>query len=180
MEKLIEKTILALKQITNRRYYRTERGFSAELYAYLKCQLYGSDLFPKEAILELEYQKSSLLHYEQTQRPDIIIHIPIESGITWDRRENNFAVYALKLNGRNTEAKSDFDKLDKMFESLNYRVGFFINICPNLSTYLNEYVGSYKERIHEVSITNEGGIVSIKHAFFKENEIEIIEYNAHQ
>ncbi len=166
VEQVINKTSLAIKQITTPRYYRTERGFVSEFYKELSRQFENDNPFPNHTILESEVQKSSAKHYGINQRPDILIHIPIETGLTTNANENNFVVYAFKLNGAQSKAVEDFDKLDQMFNLLNYEIGIFINISSYPTSYLNKYQGQFRDRIHEFSIALAGGQVLINHTHF--------------
>src|ERR1700756_560363 len=134
---IINRTIAALKQITVPRYFTTERGFATEFYCQLK-NLNVLELY-ENAILETEVQKRRDDHYGVRQRPDILIHIPIETGLTTHANENNFVVYAFKLEGGNNEVDADFEKLDEMFEYLNYAVGIFININSHPTVSLGRY-----------------------------------------
>lgn len=165
MDELINISVLALRQITIPRYYRTERGFVAEYYCHLR-RLDVVNLFPEHTILEIEVQKRHDDHYGITQRPDLLIHIPIETGLTKNANENNFVVYAFKLNGKTARIAEDFAKLDQMFEFLNYGIGFFVNIGAYPTTYLNNYQGNYKSGIHEFSTALRDEKVLIKHSFF--------------
>lgn len=168
VEQIINKTCLAIRQITTPRYYTTERGFVPEFYKELSRQFENDNPFPNNTILESEVQKSSAKHYGIKQRPDILIHIPIETGLTTHANENNFVVYAFKLNATQAKAVEDFDKLEQMFNLLNYEIGIFINISSHPTSYLNNYQGQFRNRIHEFSIALAGGQVLINHTYFVE------------
>ncbi len=174
MEELINITVLAFRKIITPRYYRTERGFVTEFYKHLSNEIENSDLFPEGTILEAEVQKREDDHYGVTQRPDILIHIPIESGLTENANENNFVVYAFKLNANNGRVDADFVKLEEMFDSLNYGIGFFINIGAHPRTYLYRYNGNYRNRINEFTIGLTNGQVSINHSYFIGAEIRTV------
>lgn len=173
---IIDKTIVALKQIYVPRYFTTERGFVTEFHHHLRNEIEDMELFPPGTILETEVQKRHKDHFGVTQRPDLSIHIPIETGITDNPDENNFAVYAFKRNGFPKQVKNDFNKLDIMFERLNYELGIFINIGAYPRSYLHIYQGLYKERIHEITNKLVDGNVYVKHAFFQNNEVCIAEF----
>lgn len=163
---IVNRTIAALRQITVPRYFRTERGFVPEFYCQLTRQLEQVDLFPEHTILETEVQKNRAAHYGLTQRPDLLIHIPIETGLTQNANENNFVVFAFKLGGNPARVQSDYDKLEEMFQHLNYATGIFINIGAYPNTYLDTYNGNFRNRIHELSIATENGQTRVRHAFF--------------
>ncbi len=171
MVQLINKTVLAIRQITTPRYFSSERGFVTEFYCQLKGQLENENLFPEHSILETEVQKRHSPHYGVTQRPDLLIHIPIETGLTNNSNENNFVVYAFKLNASRDKVEDDFAKLEEMFDRLNYQTGIFINIGSHPTSYLERYQGNFKNRIHEFSIGLVNGLVSINHSCFVENTV---------
>ena len=169
---IIELIINALKNITVHRYYKTERGFVAEFYRTLSKELEVHHIFPEHTILETEVQKRASDHYGITQRPDLLIHIPIETGLINNANENNFVNFAFKLNGKLRKIRKDFEKLEQMFQNLNYEMGVFININAFPNTYLEKYEGNFKSRIHEFSIRlNEDNSVEIVYAFYKGNKI---------
>lgn len=168
---ILGKTIQSLKEIRVARYFRSERGFAGEFYSKLSHSLAGTDLFPNQTILESEVQKTTKKHYGLRQRPDLVIHIPVEDGNTGDVTENNFVVYAFKLRGSLDKALSDFEKIEEMFSLLNYDLGIFVNINAYPNSYLEAYAGEFKNRIHELSISLVDGEVKIKHAYFVNNEL---------
>jgi hypothetical protein len=172
---IVNRTIAALRQITVPRYFRTERGFVTEFYCQLTRQLEQVDLFPAHTILETEVQKNRIAHYGLTQRPDLLIHIPIETGLTQNANENNFVVFAFKLGGNPARVQSDYDKLEEMFHHLNYATGIFINIGAYPTTYLDTYNGNFRDRIHELSIATENGETRVRHTFFVEGVINSVE-----
>jgi hypothetical protein len=172
---IVNRTIAALRQITVPRYFRSERGFVTEFYCQLTRQLEQVDLFPANTILETEVQKNRAVHYGLTQRPDLLIHIPIETGLTQNANENNFVVFAFKLGGNPARVQSDYDKLEQMFAHLNYETGIFINIGAYPTTYLNTYNGNFRDRIHELSIATENGQTRVRHAFYVDGELSTVE-----
>ena len=96
---ILNEVINTLKNIITPRYYKSERGYQTEFYKVLSNLLEGKQLFPEHTMLEAEVQKSTYSHYGITQRPDLLIHIPIETGITENANENNFVNFAFKLLG---------------------------------------------------------------------------------
>jgi len=125
-EKIIRSTINALSEINNPRLFKTERGYQGEFYCQLKRELTTNGLLSGDRMLEMEPQKVNSRHHTR-QRPDIILHIPIEiSGANPD--ENNFAVWELKLDGKSTDAIYEINNFEYMFRELKYSLAIFINI----------------------------------------------------
>lgn len=151
---IISATENALHAVDAARFFETERGFHGRFYCAPQAILDNAGLIANGAILEMEHQKSR--RHELGQRPDIIFHIPTEhSG---ERvKANNFAVWALKRHATVNDALDDFHKLDEMFGSLDYPLGFFINIDSN-NTMLEHYRGTYGSRLYAFAIKRgEGG-----------------------
>ena len=137
----------SIRAITNRRLFSTERGYQGQLITELKNRVNIKQIFSKHAILEQEYQKTLEAHGINI-RPDLIIHIPYETGIHNDRRSGNYVVIQLKLNASEEMAQEDFNKLDLMFgEELDYPLGIFLNINSG-KTFFDCYTGDYRERLH--------------------------------
>lgn len=164
-----------LKNISNKRFFRTERGYQGKLISAIEQLIQETEIFRKETIVEQEHQKT-IKHHRINQRPDIIVHIPIEANLTNDPTRNNYYVIALKLNGNGIAAVEDYKKLNDMFRYLNYREGLFINIGTYPDIYLNNYRGRFRNKIHEVSIRlNNNGEVDICYARFYRNRLIISE-----
>ena len=159
-----------IKNIKDQRFFNSERGYQGQLVALLDRAIKDEKIFPDETIIEQEYQKT-MKHHGIRQRPDIIIHIPIEAGLTDIRTENNFYVIALKLNAKVYSAIEDFGKLEDMFNQLDYPEGVFINIGAYPSLFLAEYGGQNQDRIHELSISLDNNEVRICHAKFENGEM---------
>jgi hypothetical protein len=142
---LVRTTILAIEAITHSRFWKTERGFHGEFHSVLRQMLLDDGIIAKSGpILEQEYQKS--LRHEMRQRPDSVLHIPAEeSGLEFF--EGNFGVWALKRKATETDASDDFEKLYRMFDVLQYPVGFFINIGSR-RTFREQYTFPLSERLH--------------------------------
>jgi hypothetical protein len=154
-----------------------ERGYVTEFCRHLSPLLRESNLYPDHTILETEVQKRRYDHFGVTQRPDLLIHIPIETGLTDQPNENNFVVYAFKRNGNLARTNIDFSNLDEMFRVLNYEIGIYINIGRFPEVFLHNYEGIYKTRIHEFSIgLDSEREVQICHSFFINDspELEIL------
>lgn len=152
---LIRATDAAIRAVDAPRYFCTERGFQGRFYCALQAELDGAGLLVDGAILEMEYQKSSA--HSMGQRPDIIFHVPVEhSGA--DRQANNYAVWALKRKATTASARDDFDKLNQMFDGLDYPLGFFVNI-DTASHFAEHYLGRYRNRLEAVAATLDGAQV---------------------
>lgn len=175
---LIEATVASLKSISTKRFYKTERGFQGRLYCALQTELDGRSVLTKDLILEMEYQKGA--RHGTTQRPDIIMHIPVEISKA-AINENNHAVWALKRRASRNKAKEDYCKLNEMFRGLNYQYGFFINIdskyhylddtiheCHN--PYEDVYL-SFRNRLVAIATQLDYPDVIIKVAYWQNNEI---------
>jgi hypothetical protein len=151
--------------INNTRLMGTERGYQGQLLAEIIKWKEHSKVLPPQTLVEQEYQKSNK-HHGIRQRPDIVVHIPLEAGLSKNRRHNNFYVLALKKESTLDEAREDFEKLDEMFTNLDYREGVFVNIGGHPNQYLANYTGGYRNRIHEVSIGFQDNEVVLKHICF--------------
>lgn len=168
---VVELTKQAIKKINSKRLYTTERGFQGEFLSIIKNLLKANEVFSNDTIVEEEYQKRILRH-NLRQRPDIIIHIPTEDSENNTVQANNFAVFALKLKSNKKNALNDFTNLDDMFLKLEYPIGIFINIGGYPNSYLENYNGNYKDRIHEISIKlDENGETKIRHTHFQNGQI---------
>jgi len=151
------------------RFFKTERGFQGRFACALYKILDAESLFPDDTIIEEEYQKRIGNHGTRL-RPDLIIHVPVESTHSSDRTENNFVIFAFKKQADEDIAKEDFQKLDKIFEELKYPLGIFININGSES-FLDRYSGSFKNRIHEFCVTQTNNKLDILHAYFQDNKV---------
>ena len=173
MDPIIEATIDALRSVSHIRLFSSERGYQGRLFCALQAALDDHGILNDELILEMEYQKSPRRH-QIGQRPDIILHVPTEiSGAAV--YENNYAVWALKLQGSPARAREDFDKLDEMFEHLGYPLGFFINIDSD-AHHLRCYTGQYSNRLLAFAVRLNNGNVSIKQAQWIDNQVIEAEY----
>lgn len=137
-----------LSLISHSRFFETERGFQGQLNALLVQNLKG--IVPNQYVVEEEYQKRFKAHGIKI-RPDIIIHAPFEPNTHKDRSEGNFAVIQIKLKASEKDAREDFEKLNLMFEKLNYPLGIFINISSDETHYRN-YEGKFVDRLHCFSV----------------------------
>ena len=166
-ELIIESTLSALSAIAGPRFFKSERGYQGIFYCKLYDEFESRGLINEDQIIEMEYQKSA--RHGISQRPDIIFHIPVEhsgAAIT----ENNYAVWAFKANSSQGVAQEDFEKLDQMFEVLNYPLGFFVNIRTE-QHHLNIYEGAFRDRLFGFSVWLQDDSPRIKKAWFENNEL---------
>jgi hypothetical protein len=116
----------AVATIKEPRLFNTERGYQGALIHELKSRIAKAE-FPGDPIVEQEYQKT-LPHHGINIRPDLIIHIPFERGVTQHRDEGNFAAVEIKLGSTERQADQDFASLELMKERLGYPITIFLNI----------------------------------------------------
>ncbi len=166
---IIEIVITALKKINSPRFFKTERGFQGRFAIALHKILSDNNIFQEDTIIEEEYQKTLRLHGTK-QRTDLIIHVPIESSHSSNRKENNSVVFAFKLSGNKTEVLNDLEKLNELIEKLDYSLGIFINIS-SLNNFLGEYQGPNKDKLHEFCIKQINGKLTLRHVHFQKESI---------
>jgi hypothetical protein len=159
-EQLLNMTLEGLTEITNPRFYVTERGFAARLYVAVHNRLQAAGMLNDGRILEMEYQKGQNRH-GITQRPDFIYHIPVEYSHA-ARDVNNYAVWAFKRWGGYDEAMSDFGKLCQMFGEMNYPLGFFINVGSD-DDWMDYFPPDYRNRMVGIAVWQEGNDIHIEH-----------------
>lgn len=156
-EALVSATDAAIRNVDAARFFQTERGFHGRFYCALQMELDRVGLLANGAILEMEYQKST--RHGLGQRPDIIFHIPSEHSPS-RVDENNFAVWAIKRRASSAAARDDFEKLDQMFETLCYPVGFFVNIDAS-DPMRDHYAGAHRHRLAAVAASFNGFRVDV-------------------
>lgn len=156
-ELLISATEAAIRSVDAARFFKTERGFHGRFYCALQEQLDRAGLIANGAILEMEYQKSA--RHGLGQRPDIIFHIPTDHSYA-AVQANNFAVWALKRQASAADVRDDFEKLDQMFDTLHYRLGFFVNIAATDSL-RKSYKGIHGNRLVAVAASLIGAQVGV-------------------
>ncbi len=169
IQSFIEIIINALKEIKSPRFFNTERGFQGEFKSALGKILLEQNIFPDEAIIEEEYQKSLKFHGIR-QRPDLVIHVPVISSHFNNRKENNYIVFAFKLSGDKNKVMKDLEKLEEMIDKLSYSFGIFINI-NSTNCFLEEYHGPYKHKLHEFCIKQFNGRIKLRYAHFQAGKI---------
>ena len=156
---------LAIKQIRRRRYFNSERGFGGQLQANLEVLLRENGIIPDEAVVEEEYQKRKNNH-GMTYRPDIVVHLPIEEGITNNRKEGNFIAFELKLRANQKAAVEVFKKLNSYIMNLGYELGIFVNIDSEKS--FIELVNN--DKIHVFTSVWNNQEILVTHSYLKEQE----------
>lgn len=152
----------AIKQIRSPRLFNSERGFRGQLQSNLNRLLREKNLTSNRTLIEEEYQKR-IPDHGISYRPDIIIHIPFEEGITKTRREGNFVAFELKLHANENDALGDFCKLNDYITLLKYPLGVFVNIGSEKS--FIELVPNNK--IHVLNVLKDKQDVIIVHSYLK-------------
>lgn len=116
----------AMAQITDSRFFKSERGYQGEFLAEIKTRLAKAGL-PNNPIIEQEYQKRALVHGTNI-RPDLIIHVPFERDQATNAQQGNFMAIELKLQATKKTATEAFESLALLKEKLDYPLTVFINI----------------------------------------------------
>jgi len=169
-ELIVKVIIEALKHMDSPRFFKTERGFQGRFVCALYKIFDAKNIFQDDTIIEEEYQKR-IAHHGTQLRPDLIVHVPVESSHSRDRTEKNFIVFAFKRQANENKAKEDFKKLNEIFKNLGYQLGIFININGYPDIFLSKYSGNFKNRIHEFCITQTNDKLDIFHAYFQNNKV---------
>ena len=144
----------ALRTIREPRFFDTERGYQGELLAELRNRIDGAGL-QGDPIVEQEYQKT-IPHHGLTIRPDIIIHIPFERGVTNSRREGNFVAVELKCRASRRQAGNAFENLRQIKEALNYPLTVFVSV-DSANTYAELCPGSIAAQTVCIAVRLEDG-----------------------
>jgi len=152
----------AIKQIRPRRLFSSERGFQGQLQANLDRLLRERNLICNRTLVEEEYQKT-IPNHGISHRPDIIIHISFEEGITRSRREGNFIVFELKLRATKNGALDVFAKLNDYITILKYPLGVFVNIDREKS--FIELIPN--DKIHVLNVLKDRQDVVVIHSYLK-------------
>lgn len=117
----------ALMRISEPRLFETERGYQAELLAEIQHVLKQQKDDFTRPFAESEYQKRLDAHGVRF-RPDIIVHVPYNRGVSPTRRHDNYLVVMLKLAAEKGKADEDFGKLARLCTALDYPVGALVNL----------------------------------------------------
>jgi len=120
----------AISRIREPRLFSTERGYQGHLAAELDKLVEGEPDSIARPLVEEEYQKTAEKH-GIALRPDIVVHIPFERGVSPTRQHDNYLVILLKLSGTKEDAIEDFNKLETICSVLKYPAGVFVNIATS-------------------------------------------------
>ena len=156
-EKLLNIVRESLLEITNPRFFETERGFQGMLLHKIQSRLSGEAWAP--AVVEQEYPKK-LKEHGLRIRPDLIIHVPFNPEEQKSRRENNFVVIELKLRANKERAIEDYDHLSNMCDELNYPLALFINLGSS-ETFFDKYTGNNKDKMVAIGVELLNGTVRL-------------------
>lgn len=166
VKQVLDATIQTLKRVQEPRFFETERGFQGYFSTILHNVLTKRKILPDKYIVEEEYQKTKGRH-DTSLRPDLIIHRPADSA---NPRRNNLCVYLLKRHASGKAAQKDFEKLQKMFEKLDYEIGVFINI-DSKKHHLDLWSGGRNEQVHAFAVWRSKKSVMVLHAAWKNGRI---------
>ncbi len=147
----------SLLEISNPRFFKTERGYQGMLLHEIQNRLNGEAW--AGAIVEQEYPKK-LKEHGLRIRPDLIIHVPFNPDEHATRREDNFVVIELKLKANKERAIKDYNHLSNMCNELDYPLAIFINIGSS-ETFFDEYDGDNKEKIVAIAVELINGTVRL-------------------
>ena len=118
----------AIERVRESRLFATERGYQGQLASELDRLLDVESGGFTRPLVEQEYQKRADVH-GITLRPDIVIHIPYDRGVSPSRRHDNYLVILFKLSAKQRLADEDFTKLSTICSRLDYPIGAFLNIA---------------------------------------------------
>ena len=157
----IDTLLLAIKRIKEPRFFSSERGYQGQLVSELD-RLLGDSADITRPLVEQEYQKRAKVH-GITFRPDIIVHVPFERGVSPSRRHDNYLVIMLKLSAKEKKANEDFAKLSAICSALEYPLGALVNVA-SADLWLPHYPrkGGEKFNLHEFAIMLHDGCLDIR------------------
>lgn len=159
----IDTLIAAIKRIKEPRLFASERGYQGQLVSELD-RLFGDPGDIARPLVEQEYQKRAKVH-GITFRPDIIVHVPFDRGVSPTRQHDNYLVIMLKLSANQKRANEDFAKLSAICSALDYPLGALVNVS-SADLWLPHYPRKRGEKfkLHEFAITLRDGRLEIKTA----------------
>ena len=102
------------------------------------------------------------------RRPDIIVHVPTPPG--GDHKDDNFAVFALKLAGGPAAAAKDFAALDSMIAALQYWLAAFVNVATR-NTHADQYNGQFRDRLHFFGVALVNNETLVRHQFHRDGAL---------
>lgn len=161
------KTLLsAIKRIKEPRFFLTERGYQGQLASEFDKLLDAEPATLDRPIVEQEYQKRAKAHGIRL-RPDIIVHIPYERGVSPTRRHDNYLVILLKLSATQRKSEADFNKLSTICSILDYPIGVFVNVAST-DLWLPHFADKFADKannsfvLHEFAVSLNGGHLHIR------------------
>jgi hypothetical protein len=161
---LIRALLEALAQIKDPTLFLDERGYQGELKSkldrILELQIPNDD-FASPQVRE-EYQKRADRH-GITLRPDIIVHVPFERGVSPTRKDDNYMVVLLKRSPGRAKALANFRDLETICSALQYPIGVSVNIASSrlwISQLSAEIPSCYT--LYEISVELKGGEPSLQ------------------
>jgi hypothetical protein len=149
----INALVSAIDRVREPRLFCTERGYQGQLAAQLDRLLDAEPSGITRPLVEEEYQKRAKVHGINL-RPDIVVHIPFDRGVSPTRRHDNYLVVLLKFAARKTTADKDFEQLSIICSKLEYPIGAFLNIASTdlwLPGYTSTIGGGFT--LYEFAIT---------------------------
>jgi len=152
----IQALYIAITRIREPRLFSTERGYQGQLAAEIDKVIEGEPNSIERPLVEQEYQKTAELH-GITLRPDIIVHVPFDRGVSPTRQHDNHLAILLKLAATKQGAEEDFKKLETICSVLDYPIGAFVNIASS-----DLWLPNYKRQsdksfiLHEIAVHLEG------------------------
>ncbi len=159
----IDTLLSAIKRIKEPRLFASERGYQGQLVAEID-RLLGDSTDITRPLVEQEYQKLAKVH-GITFRPDIIVHVPFERGVSPTRQHDNYLIIMLKLSANQKRANEDFAKLSAICSALDYPLGALVNVA-SAELWLPHYPrkGEEKFKLHEFGIMLRDGCLEIRKA----------------
>ncbi len=160
----IKTLISAIESIREPRLFSTERGYQGQLASEIDRLLDGEPAGITRPLVESEYQKRAKVHGIKL-RPDIIVHIPFDRGVSPTRRHDNYMVILLKLTANKKKADKDFASLSTICSTLDYPIGVFLNIAST-DLWLPHYADKSSRcfTLHEFAIKLNDGKLHIQTA----------------
>jgi hypothetical protein len=144
--------------------FRDERGYQGELKSkidrLIDTKVPLADF--STPLVQEEYQKRAERH-GITLRPDLIIHVPFERGVSPTRKNDNYMVILLKRSAGWAKAKENFSNLEIICSGLNYPVGISINVASS-KLWLPKLTPKIPScfTLHEIAVKLVNGTPSLK------------------
>jgi hypothetical protein len=156
---LMAATLKALGNIKDPTLFLDERGYQGEFKSKLDRILethFPPDDFATPQV-RVEYQKRAEAH-GIILRPDLIIHVPFERGVSPTRKHDNYVVMLLKRAPSRAKAMENFASLEVICSTLNYPIGVSISIA-SAKKWLPEVPPEIPSSfvLHEINVTLQDG-----------------------